>query len=125
MEKVCSLCQERLDISNFHKRTYKSGKVGTQPKCKKCSTINRRQYYKPHEAARRRHSLTEEEYAELMGVSECQICSSPMPRKCIDHDHETNEVRGVLCHSCNRGIGLLGDNIATLQNAINYLQKHQ
>lgn len=42
---------------------------------------------------------------------------------CIDHDHETMEFRGLLCHSCNRGIGLLKENVTTLQNLILYLQK--
>lgn len=41
---------------------------------------------------------------------------------CIDHNHETMEFRGLLCHSCNRSLGLLKENITTLQNLILYLQ---
>ena len=40
----------------------------------------------------------------------------------VDHDHETGAVRGLLCNHCNRGIGLLGDSITNLENAIKYLQ---
>lgn len=40
----------------------------------------------------------------------------------VDHDHETGKIRGLLCHKCNTGIGLLDDNIKILSKAINYLQ---
>lgn len=40
----------------------------------------------------------------------------------VDHDHETGEVRGLLCVGCNAALGMLGDNVEGLQNAIAYLQ---
>ena len=40
---------------------------------------------------------------------------------CVDHDHHTNEVRGLLCRVCNAGIGHFRDNPALLAAAINYL----
>src|SRR5579872_2442582 len=40
----------------------------------------------------------------------------------VDHDHLTGQVRGLLCFACNRGIGMLGDNIESLEKAINYLK---
>lgn len=39
----------------------------------------------------------------------------------LDHDHRTGGVRGILCHSCNVGIGHLGDNLTGLINALDYL----
>ena len=39
----------------------------------------------------------------------------------IDHDHETGAVRGLLCHQCNVGLGMLGDSRSTLVAAIEYL----
>lgn len=40
----------------------------------------------------------------------------------VDHNHETNKVRGVLCVKCNTGLGLFLDNILVLENAIKYLE---
>lgn len=39
----------------------------------------------------------------------------------VDHDHETGEIRGVLCTACNTGIGLLGDDLGGLLQAVAYL----
>ena len=39
----------------------------------------------------------------------------------IDHEHTTNEIRGILCGTCNVGIGALGDNLAGVLNAVSYL----
>lgn len=49
--------------------------------------------------------------------SECQ-----QNTLCVDHCHDSGNVRGLLCHSCNRGIGLLRDDISLLETAISYLK---
>lgn len=41
----------------------------------------------------------------------------------IDHCHTTGKVRGILCSHCNRAIGLLGDDPATLRRAADYLER--
>lgn len=40
----------------------------------------------------------------------------------LDHCHNTGKVRGLLCHNCNRALGLLKDSTAILSNAIEYLE---
>ena len=40
----------------------------------------------------------------------------------VDHCHATGTVRGLLCHNCNRALGLLHDNTEVLLNAIKYLE---
>jgi len=45
-------------------------------------------------------------------------------RLCVDHNHQTGEVRGLLCQKCNTGIGNMKDSIKILSQAILYLKKH-
>lgn len=42
---------------------------------------------------------------------------------CLDHNHATGAFRGWLCHACNLGIGLLGDDAASLRRALTYLER--
>jgi hypothetical protein len=54
----------------------------------------------------------------------CAICNVPPSSTvplCIDHDHETGQVRGLLCTKCNVGIGVLGDTAEHLRKALAYL----
>lgn len=53
----------------------------------------------------------------------CAICSRILDIPYIDHDHETDQLRGMLCRNCNSGIGLLQDNISVLESALAYLKK--
>jgi hypothetical protein len=41
----------------------------------------------------------------------------------VDHNHETNKVRGLLCSKCNQAIGLVGESISTLNSMIDYLKE--
>lgn len=42
----------------------------------------------------------------------------------VDHNQETNRVRGLLCRRCNSGLGHFDDNLETLMKAIEYLRKY-
>jgi len=54
---------------------------------------------------------------------QCKICHTNFSAKvCIDHCHATNNIRGLLCDNCNKGIGALKDNTIIISNAIEYLQ---
>jgi Recombination endonuclease VII len=57
----------------------------------------------------------------------CEICAWPRMESralCLDHDHHTGLFRGWLCFRCNSGIGLLGDDLASLRRAVVYLEKN-
>ena len=55
----------------------------------------------------------------------CWICQGDNGLKalCIDHDHKTNNVRGLLCNLCNRAIGLLQDDPELIDKAAAYIRK--
>jgi hypothetical protein len=67
---------------------------------------------------------TPEEYAEAMATSDsCELCGSKEKLN-YDHCHDTMKFRGVLCWNCNASIGKLGDDVAGLQRAVDYLRRH-
>jgi hypothetical protein len=76
-------------------------------------------------ALKKQYGLTKESL-DLLVLSQggcCAICGKKsVGRFNIDHDHNTGEVRGLLCGPCNRGIGLLGDSAETLKRAVEYLE---
>lgn len=67
-------------------------------------------------------------YREQDGL--CKICNTSgfVMKKChkiklvVDHCHTTGVVRGLLCHNCNRALGLLHDDIDCLDRAKEYLK---
>jgi len=54
----------------------------------------------------------------------CSICNTPQETLCIDHNHITGTVRGMLCTPCNLALGWVRDDINTLENMIEYLKMH-
>jgi 5-methylcytosine-specific restriction endonuclease McrA len=50
----------------------------------------------------------------------CAICGDPEANH-IDHDHDTGRVRGILCASCNRGLGQFDDSAERLRRAASYI----
>jgi len=67
--------------------------------------------------------------ALLVGQGDaCAICRTDSPNShgwCVDHDHATGKVRGILCHSCNSGIGALQDSATVIEAALSYLRRAQ
>lgn len=53
----------------------------------------------------------------------CECCSKPKPLQ-MDHDHFLGTFRGWICSGCNTSIGKLGDDIAGVQRALDYLQRN-
>jgi hypothetical protein len=72
---------------------------------------------------KRNYDMTPEDYAARLAFQDgrCAICREPMVSPCVDHDHETGLVRGILCADCNGALGLLKDDPARLTAALSYL----
>ena len=89
------------------------------------------------------YELTEDEFIAIFKAQGlcCACCGTQDPAWsrnvytpwCVDHDHDhkyisknkRKAVRGILCESCNYGIGLLGDNLERLQSAVEYLSRYK
>ena len=150
--KTCSKCDVEKPLSEFYKRSDTGKYRSSCKKCwyisskryvdKNRGKVNKynRDYNKTNPTRAKKsyikstYGLTWEEYTKLYNSQQgkCAICNkyitievdkSRTSTACVDHNHETGEVRGILCDSCNKGIGYLKDNIMILENAIKYLNR--
>jgi len=73
----------------------------------------------------RSYGINENQFDQMMINQEgkCYICKGDNGSiaLCIDHDHLTGKVRGLLCNKCNRGLGLFSDDLVLLKRAMSYL----
>jgi hypothetical protein len=78
----------------------------------------------------RRYGITLEDYNAMFAEQggKCAICGahqSELPAPLfVDHNHETGQVRKLLCRNCNLVLGFARDNIEILKVAISYLKDH-
>lgn len=115
-----------FDKKEWHKRYYQKNKRYFEKYKKEWYQKNKeqaRQYQilKTHGLLHKDWLLIWEEQGD-----KCAICGELFYKPsnaCIDHNHETGEIRGLLCKKCNFGIGLFNDDIKLLKKAIKYLKK--
>ena len=113
--RECSKCSVFKPWEDFH--NWKHGLNKRDSGCKDCKLIYQRVL---------KYNISEEELKELMKTKGCEICGEEFTDSKfthIDHCHETNEVRGILCSNCNTGLGKFKDNPDLLYNAIKYIKK--
>lgn len=137
--KVCTGCGEEKHITRFNVTAYVPG--GRSNRCKDCCNESTRRWRdRPGNRERnntrakasnklRAYGLSTEAIAALLASQGggCAICRSELQigtRNChVDHDHATGANRGLLCSSCNTGIGLMRDNEEILLSAVRYLRR--
>jgi hypothetical protein len=137
----CGHCKEIKESSFFPKANTKSrGYAWVCKECKKEKRIqkqnsmseqawklqNRKYWLKSS------YNLTLEEYNNKLVEQNhrCAICDTDetqvfMQQLFVDHCHETNKIRGLLCHACNTALGKFRDSKDILNNAIGYLEKYK
>jgi hypothetical protein len=76
---------------------------------------------------RNRYGITLDAYAALLSLQngKCGICGA-VPSAiglAVDHDHTSRRVRGLLCGSCNMGVGRFRDRADLLEAAARYLRE--
>ena len=134
----CNKCNEHKPIDSFFKEA--SSKRGYRYTCKECEAPRFKKYRKNNQEkisttrlnwSREKYynfppKLFNERFDEQGQV--CAICKSSNAggRGAFhaDHNHDSSQPRGVLCHNCNVALGNFKDNPELLQSAIDYLNKY-
>jgi len=128
IEQVCLICKITF--------TYDQNPKRPRPR-KYCSSKcynklpGRTQEIDSHRHKLKTYGLTIQDYEDLLGKQnyQCAICRRPetaqlnnkTKRLSVDHCHETNQVRGLLCSRCNLLLGQVDDDWLRLDNAMEYL----
>ena len=102
------------------------GKLSIAKHLKK-SIKNRRRLSRQHIIEK--YGLTQNEHISLLIAQDfsCAICKVPeillKEHLCVDHNHETGKVRGLLCRKCNIFLGMSGDSEELLEMGSKYLKE--
>lgn len=130
--KQCKSCDQIKPLSDFFH--HKHAKDGHNSACKICTSSKVKEWHRnnPHESKRNalgrrlrtRYGIDVVDYQERLDKQQgkCAICQRFMMRPCVDHDHMTGEVRGILCRECNLALAWFGEDGDRLMRAQKYLQ---
>lgn len=138
--KCCSMCKKDKDISLFRKRGGKQKHL-YKSRCNSCLYSEHKKWVENNEDKvkeyREKDSWTLVKRCSRRGISPeelidryqqqeecCAICKEhiELSDSAIDHNHLTEEFRGVLCKQCNRALGMFKDSPKILSNALEYLE---
>jgi hypothetical protein len=126
-----------IDCSKAQGKKYRSERMGPEEKARRAQWSREwRERLSPKEKAalyrkgnlKSLYGMTVEEYSRRLAMQGgcCAICNEP-PQSGrnlhVDHCHESGGIRGLLCSSCNTGMGLFDDDPSRLDGAIRYLEK--
>lgn len=136
---MCTICKVIKPITDFPNRTGKQKHL-FDSRCKECKNLENSVWRKNNPSkileyrkkdkwnlkkrcARR--NITEEEFLNKLEEQKylCKICETniSIDDSAIDHNHKTEEFRGILCKTCNRALGLFKDSPKVLESALDYL----
>ena len=113
--KRCGRCKQVLSVEKFYRAA--SSPDGFQYRCKQCSREHQNEWSKefPDKVAgyalQSRYGISTDGYYEMLEQQGggCAICGRPPKarRLCVDHDHTTGEIRGLLCPGCNYAVSVI------------------
>lgn len=136
--KKCTRCGIAKTKEDFYPNP--EYKCGFRPDCKECCKKNKKPKTKEqskNSSLRRYYGITLNDYHEMFKEQEgvCAICGEPQIEQnrggrivtalSVDHNHDNGKVRGLLCMSCNLGLGSFKDNKMNLLKAAIYLEKSE
>lgn len=111
----CSTCKRAKPREEFAEN--RTTRNGLNSECRTCRSVAWIQH---------KYDLSVTEYQELYDSQggRCAICNQ-LPtggRLCVDHNHDSGDVRGLLCDNCNKAIGLFQDSPEVIISAVEYIQ---
>lgn len=136
LTKTCLKCKKPKPLAEFSK--HPRGRQGLHPRCNTCRSEDAKRYYAnldKHKHGRtnkkswlkRAYGLTVADFDRMKSSQgeRCALCNrAPTKGKFhVDHDHQTGQVRALLCWRCNVGLGSFLDNPSMLRKAADYLEK--
>ena len=139
--RVCRVCgKEKSLVDEYYLSRKNPGLASSYSyECKECTVKRTTAYNKSNSSSvksqylKRNYGLTFEEFDAMLTEqgNACAVCGTTEPSKKrgrhrrfnVDHNPITGEVRGLLCTPCKDALRLVGDNIHTLENMIQYLHK--
>jgi hypothetical protein len=146
---LCCSCGDWKQIEHFYRSSLSS--VGRSSYCKDCErnkaisfrilqpeqykaikdrNAAKRKYQQKNRTLTKNYGISLDKYMALLssqngGCAICHATESDCGRQlCVDHDHASKKIRGLLCGNCNRAIGYLKDSVERIQAAAEYLKKH-
>lgn len=138
--KICTACKQELSLEKFSPA--KRGYLNTYSQCRKCSNAKTKIWYEKTKGSKRRNTyyikqygLSLEHIETVLTIQEycCELCKSRLDLDntrsglglAVDHCHTSGIVRGLICNNCNRALGMIKENIQTLENMIKYLKRFE
>lgn len=119
--KTCRKCGETKPLDGFHLNGRGSGR--RHSRCKVCKRQAAKEWQARTGGGKRgAHGLTIGQAREYRKGKACAACGDTEMLR-VDHDHETGEIRGVLCHWCNMALGYAKDDTDRLRSLIAYLEE--
>lgn len=99
--------------------------------CRKCYNLRKNKWRKENPKQWReiilkhKYGLSAQQHEEMLLLQggRCALCLRGDIKLCIDHDHSSGQVRGLICNMCNSYLGIINDSVEVLKRAIEYLQK--
>jgi hypothetical protein len=114
--KLCLDCNQTLCQTKFPINARKT----LAPRCRECCSYRR---------LMEKYGLTKEVYLKMLENQNycCKICKNKeiyYDKLVVDHCHNSGEVRGLLCNSCNQALGFFKDNLNNMKEAVKYLENY-
>ncbi len=122
-KKFAKKYYKRLEVKERIKKYYKKPKVKERIQKYNSKHKIKRKY----DQLRINYNLNIQQYNKMVHKQKgiCPICKKDYGDKLgVDHNHETKEIRGLLCRRCNLLLGQSDEDINLLKNMIKYIKKY-